>query len=270
MPTNINPAYRLHQIISVAANSHQDNQRTLDVWTQLFQLTDVEMPQRDFQAIEGLRLLVHELEMTRSLMAATNITEALFRPSLDSIQNALNIALLSATWNSVRGQLGPQVVNDIRWCSEVLPNEESLISTDELNDLLTDIADLEESVKSTSLSEHFKKLILRHIAAIRHAVRWYPITGKKGLDTQIHTAYGELKSYEGTPEPSSNNDHSKKRFLQAWSKFMAIAKKAAGAADTAERITALASKGKRLLELFETFTSSGSSGGPMPPPGTIA
>ncbi len=268
MSTKINPAYRLYQIISKAANTHQDNQQTLGVWAHIFALLEVDQPHRDFQVTEGINLVFNELQLTQTMMARTDFTEALYQPSLDSVRNALSVTLLPAAWNSVRSQLGPQIVNDIRWCSEVLPSEECLITSEVLSQLLDDLADLEKTVTESELPAHFTSLIMRHISAIRHSVRWYPVTGIKGLEEEIHKAYGEIQANKGTMESIRADVPVKSKFMRAWIRFMAIVKKAGGMVETAERLNKLAHTGRELLEFFEEFTS-GNSAGPMPPPGSI-
>lgn len=156
--------------------------------------------------------------------------------------------LLPHTWNNVRQYLTPQNLLALEFCSEILPDEEFLISSEELEEILDLVAALREAAQSENIPPGLQALLLHHVELIERAIAAYPITGVKALREAAQTGLGELvESKDAVAEYSNSEEVSK--LAKAW-------KKVGEVADCALKVDKLAQVGHKAWNLIETIWNS--------------
>ena len=147
-----------------------------------------------------------------------------------------------------RQYLTPQHLLSLEFCSEILPDEESVISSEELAEVLGLVSELREAAQSESIPAGLRALLLHHVELIERAVAAYPITGVKALREAAQTGLGELvESKEAVSEHSNTPEVSK--LARAW-------KKVGEVADAALKVDKLVQVGHKAWNLIETVWNS--------------
>ena len=155
--------------------------------------------------------------------------------------------MLPHTWNNIRQYITPQNLLSLAFCSEILPDEESVISPDELAEILDLVADLRGAAQSENIPPGLQALLLHHVELIERAVATYPITGVKALREAAHTGLGELlESKEAIAEHRGSEEVSK--LAKAW-------KKVNEAADSALKVDKLIQVSHKAWNLIEKIWS---------------
>lgn len=157
--------------------------------------------------------------------------------------------LLPHTWNNVRQYLTPQNLLSLEFCSEILPDEESVISSEELAEILGLVADLHEAAQSENIPPSLRALLLHHVELIDRAVAAYPITGVKALREAAQTGLGELvESKDAIAEHGNSEEVSK--LAKVW-------KKVGDVADSALKVDKLIQVGHKAWNLIESIWNIG-------------
>ena len=196
MTNNINSIYRIHALLTKIPPVTQNTQ-VLEVWVQLFELTESNPNKKAATVAEQLGWLLREVELAKSELKNTGHSANLYESALIHLEQAFSPMLLSNSWNSVQQYLDAQTLQTLAIYSQVVPNEEELIKQDDLNELYARIAELEEFLKTSELPSRLQTLIERHINLIRQALAEYPIAGAKALIEARRSAVGELLELKG-------------------------------------------------------------------------
>ena len=155
-------------------------------------------------------------------------------------------------WQSMKQQITPEVPIALGFCSEILPNEESLINEDDLGELKKMAADLRKSLSESTLPEYTQSIIEKHIVKIEEALAKYRAVGAKAFEEVMQSAYGEVianeqafKEAKGSPELG--------KLSSMWQKTKSILD---GVVDANRRIGAIggmAEKGQKVLEFLNNL-----------------
>ena len=191
MPKNINSASRLVALVRNIPNC-PDNTQTLEVWSTLFGVTEENPIKKSGVVADRLNAMYRELEIVREQMAKANYSENLYLPATDKIECALSMLLLPHTWNSARQFLTAETLIALEFCSEILPDEETQISSEELEEINLKFEELSSALIDSQLPERLRALIEHHLSLIRRALDEYPISGAKILREAARTAIGEM------------------------------------------------------------------------------
>jgi len=127
MPANINSASRLYSIFS-QLTGHADSVQVLAGWVQTFSITESTPKKQAVEVARRLDALTRELELVRLGMSKANYSINLYESAIASFEEATSPMMLPHTWNNVRQYINPQNLTVLQFCSEILPNEENLIS----------------------------------------------------------------------------------------------------------------------------------------------
>ena len=243
MPKNINAASRLHAVLQQAAGM-STNASSLAVWENIFQIQEEPNEARKAVLIsDRLRWMHQQLEIARSQMKQANLSENLYIAAFNNIEQAISTLILTAQWNNGVQYLKPETLLALEFCSEILPDEESLIDPHVLEEIRSMVQELEKSLAVTDLPESLVALILNHIELINRALNQYPITGAKALREAARTALGEL--VEAKDEVKGNNKTPEVSQLgRVWGKI----NNSADVAIKADKIAQLGSKAWTYVE----------------------
>jgi len=153
--------------------------------------------------------------------------------------------LLGQSWVHVRQYLTPETMTALAFCAQILPDEESQISPEEIEDIRVCLADLKCCLDDTTVPTRLRSLIEHHVALIECALIEYPISGAIAFREAGRTALGEM--IEAKDQISVAKDH------QVISKLDKTWKKVNGAADTALKAEKLVQLGQRAWDSLSSF-----------------
>jgi hypothetical protein len=214
MTKNINSASRLLRILE-RHTSHADNVQTLEAWAGLLDVTETH-PHRRIVAVGELVHAMHrELEHAATELASANFSKNLYENAFSRIENALSTMLFPNTWNHVRQHLAAEVLTALAFCTEILPNEETEISVEELASIRSKLDELRLTLEDSSLPRRLRSLIEHHVELIERALAEYPVVGAIALREAGRTALGEM--IEAKDELATiENDPAVSRLKAAW------------------------------------------------------
>lgn len=156
--------------------------------------------------------------------------------------------LLPNNWAHVRQHLTPQNLLSLEFCSEILPDEEVLASSEELAEIIELVEELREATQSENIPIGLRTVLLHHVELIERAVAIYPITGIKALREAAQTGLGELVESKEIVA-----DH---RSSEAVSKLAKVWKKVSDVADAVQKIDSLIQVSRNGWNLIETICKS--------------
>jgi hypothetical protein len=208
MPRNINSASRIAALLQ-SIPSYADTTQTLEVWANLFSITEPNPNRKSGSVAERLNAVYRELEIVRNQMRHANYSEKLYEPAITKIEHALSTMLLPHTWSQARQYITPETLIALDFCGEILPDEEEQIAPEDLVEISARLDELTNLLFDSQLPARLKALIEHHVNLIRRALAEYPICGAKALRQVARTALGELvevketvKEHRDTPEVS--------------------------------------------------------------------
>ena len=244
MPKKINSAYRIHKILSTTTNQ-PPNSPTLEVWANAFDVKESSGTKVGLKVALRLDSLLSELTLLKSQLLKSDIEEETYSQDIQHVELAIDPVYFNSTWNSVTQYLTPVTIKSLLIFSQSLPNEESEISSDEINELFARLSELENFLENTTLPDRLIQLIRNHIYLIREALYEYPIAGAKALIEARRAAYGEIIEVKDELKDNKNTSEIKKHFE--------ILKKLGDIADGAIRIDGLIQIGKKAVPWLESL-----------------
>lgn len=230
MPQNINSAYRVYQILQKAAQ--QDPGRATGwIWANVFgygkgepEQTD-ELSTRDTDVARALALLRDEIINARDQMLATDLSNDLYEDAFGGALKAISASSLRTGWSDFRQHLTQDRLLAIRFCSEVLPDQERLIDKKDLDDIEAQLASLRATIDERDLPADVRRFILGLVRTIERAIKDYPVSGAKAYRNAFVDAvasYGEneilIQENKGVSEM--------KTLDRIWKKFTDVTQKA--------------------------------------------
>ena len=243
MPKNNNSASRLHGLFS-QLHSHTDQKQVLTCWVQAFGISDSTPKRQAIEVAKRLESVNRELDLVRNVMGQATYSPSLYENAISAFEEAASPMLLSQPWNNVRQYLTPQNLLSLEFCSEILPDEESVISSEELTEILALVSEIRNAAQSDSIPASLRALLLHHVELIERAVAAYPITGIKALREAAQTGLGELvESKDVVTEHRNTAEVSK--LAKAW-------KKVGEVADGALKVDKLVQVGHKAWNVIET------------------
>ena len=151
---------------------------------------------RDSRRAVEVGELVHamhrELDLAAAGLADAAFSKGLYESAFSRIENAISPMLFSTTWNQVKQYLTADVLTALAFCSEILPDEESQISTEELTSIRQKVEDLSTALADAETPPRLRQLIRHHVELIERALSEYAVVGAKALREAGRTALGEM------------------------------------------------------------------------------
>lgn len=246
MPKKINSAYRIHKILS-STSGQPPNSPTIGVWASAFDITESSGTKVGLKVAQRLGSLLNELTLMKSQLLKSDIEEETYTSDIQQIELAIDPAYFNSTWNSVTQYLTPVTIKSLLIFSQSLPNEETEITSDEINELFARLSELESFLENSTLPDRLIQLIRNHIYLIREALYEYPIAGAKALIEAKRAAYGEITEVKDALKENENTTEIKKHFE--------VLKHLRNLADRAIRIQGVVEIGKRAKPWLESFLS---------------
>lgn len=241
MPKKLNSASRLLHIFE-QANSLPDAIQTLEAWTKLLSIDEGNPHKRVLIVGDQIQAMYRELDLIAAGMESADFSKTLYENVIDKVRHAISPMSFPGTWNQTKQYFGPDVLTSFAYCSEILPDEEALISDEDINEIRAKLADLKASLEDATIPHRLRKLIEHHIELINTALIEYPISGAKAFREAGRTAIGEIIEAREAIAPA--------RATPAVSKLNATWEKINKAADIALKTEKIAQLGQRAWEVI--------------------
>lgn len=243
MYKHVNSASRIHALLTKA--QQQPHKAIFAVWADVFGVKGVNDQQTAQLVLAHLHWLHVELQLLEEQVRATNLSAHLYEGAFARVSQIISPLNLAAGWQGYRGNLTPDVLLALAFCNEFLPDEESPIDPAELHQIMADVSELAELIKTSSLPERARKLIEHHLELIKQALLQYPIQGAKAFREVARTAVGEIIEVKDAIVAEQNTEEVS-RLGKLW-------KHVNTAADTALKAEKVYQLGTRTWEAFLTL-----------------
>lgn len=206
MAININSAYRVKEILKTIS-AKPDKTPCHDVWAEVFNIVEPDASRKNFRISRCLADLHDEVELVRSEMLKLGYSPELYSSSLNSCNHVFAVQLITSQWASPKQHIKPEVLIALGFCSEILPNEEELVDTTNLEELAAMAVELKSILANSTLPPYTIHTIEKHLNKIEEAISKYRAVGSKALEDVVQSAYGEVianeemfKEAKGSPE----------------------------------------------------------------------
>lgn len=250
-----NSAVRVLNYIN-KVQSQPDNLATATVWAKAFGLDESKAKADPHDVMGKLTLLRAEVDFIEASMKSTTFSENLYKPHIAKIRKTVTVSNITANWSSYKPQLSPDTLLSLRFCSEIMEHETS-IPIEELEKLLSKIADLKNEVETGSLSNATSKFILSQINIIETAIHDYPIKGGSSIKQAFKDGFSDLA--EKADELSGNEDlKSTCKLGKIWKSLNSVGKGFVEADRIANTFISLIDKGQALSEMVLSLPGIGS------------
>lgn len=186
-----NSASRIHGIMSRWIGVKQ-NLPALNGWQDVLNIGRKDGTRDYIHASERIHILVDEVDLLRDKLHTLGLSAEVYGPALTKLENALSPQLLVTQSVNVQQHLTGEVFTALAFCSEILPQEEDGITTEDFADIVSVIHDLELLLASNSFPSELTALIRRHIRLAETALAEYPIRGASALKNAVKVATGDM------------------------------------------------------------------------------
>lgn len=253
MSSKINTAYRVYTLLQDAANKHV-NQPTAQVWIQVFGIDEPDEIRRNFEISRCLNQLFDEINILEQQMDESGFSKALYQPYLSRARNAIVPHGITAGWNTYNTNLSLETLLSLRFCIEILPEEEQSIEHEDIKEIHELTNALEASLADTDIPLNLKRIIEKHIIKIREALYSYNIIGAKAMSEVVKSAYGEI--FENQNLFGAAKDAAPVKVLsKVWQKVKQVADSAKAVNDTLSAGIDIVDKGVKAIGFIERILS---------------
>jgi hypothetical protein len=171
-----NTASRVYQIFTKAAELH-GGLSSFDMWSNVFgRIHESEYRQRVFLS-HMIGLLYDELDLLERQMANTSYSPPLYVDTIVSLRKALNTHNWGEQWISFQKHVDRTVLTSLQWMSESLPDDDTLVTDEEFNDLYVRLSGLQAEVVDSNLPPEAKNFLLIQIEILLQALREFRVRG---------------------------------------------------------------------------------------------
>jgi len=234
----MNPAERLLKIYDKLV-TRQTDQSMAKTWTSVFDLDENDLQLED-KVTSCLVALRKQIDFTSERLAEMDVPTDLTNPGFSRFKQVASAGHLNASWNGLRGHIQPPECRQaFMWSSWLLRNQtEKEISAEDLQELLDEIAELEESIADAEMSPILRSFIQQQIASIKDALILSAVQGSRPIHEAVEKFAGAfiLNNDKINTEVAKSSSKTKEFFT----KFGGFLKKTAEAADALDKFKTLA------------------------------
>lgn len=247
----------LNILISLQGKSHQTS--AAQTWAGILELNESIVNSDPYELNQKLTLIRDELNFVEKRMKSSKFSEELYKPYIDQLKLLVSPNNLAAAWANYAQYINPETILSIRFCSEILDNEDT-VDFKELNDLLIKIDEFRKSLNKTKLPDSTYQFILNQISIIEKAIKNYPITGNAAIKKAFNEGFINFadKSNEFDCVNANENINEKKELFKMWEKLHSIGKAAIEGDKIATALLNLENKGQLIVEAATKFLNSSS------------
>ncbi len=189
-----NSAKRILNILNKLQNATSSDSAFI-AWSKALDTIE-QIPKKDPHELQRkLGLLKNELDLLEISMSSTELSKSLYLPYIERIKATVSITNLDSPWTNYVGQLGPDVMLCIMFCSEILPSDPN-VKFDELNELLNKIKSFREEISSNNLPLSTNQFVNSQLDIIENAILDFPIKGGIAVKQAFTAGLSDLSDKE--------------------------------------------------------------------------
>lgn len=244
-----NSAARIHALLT-KATSHQSDKALYQVLADVFDVHGATEAETGQLVLPRLNWFYVELELLEGQVRSSQLSAHLYDGAFSRVRMVISPINLASSWSSMRGNLTPDVLLAIAFCSELLPDEEAGIPPGELAEISAEVDALSDLVRESSVPDALRQLIEHQLQLIRIALNQYPIQGAKAFREAGRTALGEIVEAKATTGALVQDAQELSRLGKLW-------KRVNTATDVALKIEKVGQLGYRAWEALSAWIPSG-------------
>ena len=216
-----NSASRLYKILN-AARDLSRTQTAIHVWCQIFDIQEEDPVRQAREVTTRLLHLQDELEKTELAIEQEDMFEKEdYEEEFAAVRKVLNTAAIRDQWAIFRDMLGPEVLQTLRLFGRQLPADTEPAPTEDIDELLTLIQELEDAVRESSEDPELKTFLYTLVDIMRRAVREYPLRGAKAFRTAAYDIRVEIEENADTVRRATATQEFG-LLKRAWAKFLQV------------------------------------------------
>lgn len=201
------------------------NQGALEGWAETFEVpAEIQGLDRHNEVAKLLAALTHEIRLMDRQLNEAHIPDDLRKRFVDQLAQAASVSNLPNQWHNIRSNyLGPEVRLSLKWFKYILPEEALHATTEDLVELEALLAELEKKVEVDGIPASLAAFVQKQVAAIRDALRQYPIGGPAALKratrtmvADIHLDEDEIRQAAGGARHRLCNQHARGLAFCRW------------------------------------------------------
>lgn len=247
----------LNILISLQGKSPQTS--TAQIWAGVLGLDERTVDSDPYELNQELTLIREELNIVEEEMKGTKFSEVLYKPYINQLKLVVTPNNLAAAWSNYKDNINPELILSIRYCSEILDDEED-VDFKELNDLLIKLDEFRKTLNKTKLGESTYRFILNQIGIIEKAIKNYPIIGNAAIKKAFNEGFVDIvdKSYDIDSINANENINEKKGFFKMWENLKTIGKAVVEVDKIATALINLGNKGQSIADTATKFLNTSS------------
>jgi hypothetical protein len=170
------------------------NLSALDGWAETFEVpVEIAGLERSNEVSKLLAALTHEIRLMDRQLKEAYVPEDLRTPFIEQLGQAASVGNLSNQWHNIRSNhFGAEVRLSLRWFKYILPEEVLSATAEDLAELETLLTELEEKAAAEGMPTSLSAFVHKQVAAIRDALRQYPIGGPVALKRAARIMVADL------------------------------------------------------------------------------
>lgn len=180
-PSRQNSAGRIESLI--VRGDAVANLSALEGWAETFEVpAEITGLERHNEVAKLLAALTHEIRLMDRHLKEAGVPEDLRKHYVEQLGQAASVSNLGNQWHNIRtNHLGGEVRLSLRWFKHILPDEVLSATPEDLADLEALLVELEEKISVDGIPASLSAFVHKQVAAIRDALRQYPIGGPAAL-----------------------------------------------------------------------------------------
>ncbi|MFT7773239.1 hypothetical protein [Roseateles sp.] len=202
-----------------------------DGWAEVFGISeDVAGVDRHHAVAKLLSALTEEIRMMERQLKEAGVPDDLLLPTTHQLAQSASIGNLANNFHNIRSNhFGSDVRLSLRWFKHTLPEETIVATADDLAELEQLLAEVEGKVAVEGIPESLAVFVRKQIAAIRDALRQYPIGGPvalkratRAMAADIHLDEDEIRQASQAGDPKAVAEAGL-TLRKAWDKAVVVA-----------------------------------------------
>lgn len=203
------------------ARSQPPDLSVLDVWCRVFGITVSGALRQTDEVIQGLKLLLDEVELVTAQVKTENYGDpARYGSTLSLIDMAIDKVNFSAQWQHNKGHLDRVNYDLLGTLSDLTPDEER-VQDKALGEFAEELQKFKQYALE-NLEGQFQTFVLEQIAIMERAIKSYPIVGAKAFRAGVTDSYAHWAANYDV-YTNSDNQQAKGEFRATLKKFLSLA-----------------------------------------------
>ncbi len=166
----------------------------LDGWAETFEVpAEITGLERHNEVAKLLSALTHEIRHMDRQLKEAGVPDDLRRQFVEQLAQAASVSNLANQWHNIRtNHLGAEVRLSLRWFKHILPEELLSATAEDLAELEQLLTELEGKIAVDGIPASLSAFVHKQVAAIRDALRQYPIGGPAALKRATRTMVADI------------------------------------------------------------------------------